>query len=97
MAEQTKTTQVFRKIWLGVFVFALIIEALSLPHGHRDTLSETIWDHVRWSYWRILFLPGWTWLTWHWILRREQVIDYRDGIAIAIGLIWAIVELIVRK
>ena len=93
MSESTKTTKVFRNIWASLFVLALIVEAASLPHGHRDTLSETIWDVIRWSHWRLLFLPAWTWLTWHWVLRKTQVIDWKDGVAIAIGLVWAILEL----
>lgn len=94
--KSTKTTKLYRKIWGSLLAIGLIVELFTLPSGHRDTLSETVWDNVRWSNWRLLFLPAWTWLTWHWILRKEQVIDYRDLIAIAIGLIWAIVE-ILRK
>jgi hypothetical protein len=90
------TTKVYRKIWGYMLMVGLIVEAFTLPHGHRDTLSETVWDTVRWTNWRLLFLPAWTWLTWHWVLRKEQTLDYKDLIAVAIGLIWAIIE-ILRK
>lgn len=95
--ENTKTTKLYRTIWGTLLVICLIVEAFTLPFGHRDTLSETIWDTVRWSNWRLLFLPAWTWLTWHWILRRNQTMDWADVVAVLIGLIWAIVEIVMNK
>ena len=97
MTTTSKTTTLFRRIWATLLAVGLVVEALSLPNGHRDTLSETIWDTVRWSHWRLLFLPAWTWLTWHWILRREQVIDWRDIVAVVIGIIWAVVEMFLYR
>lgn len=91
--QVTEKTSFFRKIWLKLLLIGLIVEAITLAPGHRDTLSETIWDTVRWTNWRLLFLPTWTWLTWHWVLRKEQVMDWRDIVAIGIGLLWAIGEI----
>lgn len=93
----SKTTKFYRNLWGILLILALIIEAFTLPKGHRDTLSETIWDVVRWSNYRLLFLPTWTWLTWHWVLRKVQIIDYKDYIAVGIGLVWAIIEIYMEK
>ena len=95
--SNSKTTKLYRIIWGSILAVGLIVEAVSLPSGHRDTLSETVWDTVRWTNWRLLFLPAWTWLTWHWVLRRQQDIDWQDAVAIAIGLIWAIAEIIIDR
>lgn len=98
MDDYTRTTYVSRMVWLVLFLVALGYEFITLPKGHRDTLSDAIWDHIRFTHWRFIFLPGWVWLTWHWWIRTEKVIDFRDGIAIFIGILWAVADVyLIRK
>lgn len=92
MDEYTRTTYVARMVWLCLFLVGVAFEFITLPKGHRDTLSDAIWDNIRWTNWRFVFFPFWSWLTWHFVLRTKQTIDYRDGIAILIGVVWAFLD-----
>ena len=101
---EPNNTQLFidlaaRRIWLWGFLVFLVYELWTLRPGGEDTLSATIRDTIRFTPWRLLFLPFWTWLTWHWILLPpDQSItpDWRDGIAVALGMMWAVGEIYLR-
>jgi hypothetical protein len=96
--EYTRTTYVARVVWISLFLLALGYEFMPLPKGHKDTLSDLVWDTIRWTHWKFVFFPFWTWVTFHWWVRTEQTIDYRDLVAILIGVVWAILDhLYVRK
>ena len=88
----TGTTKLSRIVWSAAFVLGGIYELFTLPNGHRDTLSHFVWDHIRWGWPKYVFLPFWCWITWHWLLRRTESVDYRDLVALGIGLIWALAE-----
>ena len=90
-----------RRVWLVMFILVMMYEAYTLPAGQHDTLSETVRDTLRYTNWRFLLLPLWTWLSWHWfILGPNQSVAptwKADGIAVAIGLLWASIEVFVFR
>lgn len=92
MDDYTRTTYISRVVWVCLFMIAIGYEFFTLPRGHRDTLSDFLWDSVRFTPWKFAFFPFWSWLTWHWWLRPEKTLDYRDGIAIFIGILWAVAD-----
>lgn len=85
-----------RRIWLWLFLIVILYEAYTLYSGQRDTLSDTVRDTVRYGALRIIFLPLWLWLTWHWVLMPNGwpvTPTNRDYWIIGVGVIWAMVEL----
>lgn len=92
MDTYTRTTYISRVTWLLLFVVVIVYEMFTLPKGHKDTLSDAVWYNIRFTNWMYLFLPLQTWIIWHWWLRTEKTIDYRDGIAIFLGVLWAIAD-----
>lgn len=90
--DYTRTTYVSRIAWLVIFLGALAYEFITLPKGHNDTLSDAVWSHIRFTNWRFAFFPLYSWLAWHWFMRVEKVIDWRDGVAILVGLVWACID-----
>jgi hypothetical protein len=92
----TTRTSTWPMIWMLVFMALLILEGVAIGRAESgDTLSEIVRNDVRFDLvGRFIFLPIWTWLTWHWVLRPQGDISvgWRDLVALLIGLVWAYVE-----
>lgn len=92
LSDYTDTTRLARIFWFGLFVIGIVYEIITLPGGHRDTLSHAIWDNVRWTNLRFIFIPFMLWLLWHWVVRTQETVDHKDLIVLGIGFIYAIID-----
>lgn len=83
-------------VWLVILVVTLAFEARALLEPRiNDTLSEAIW-WLRARLWgRLVTIPVWAWLTWHFFLEptalnpqsgvwQDDVIAVTLGVAIAV-------------
>lgn len=95
MTDYTSTTVLARWFWTLLLAVGIFYETITLPSGHSDTLSHFVIE-IRTSYWRLLFLPSFLWLTFHWCFRKTVTADYKDLIVIGIGFVWAATELIIE-
>jgi hypothetical protein len=84
-------------IWTLIGLLIVLCEGIAVGQARPgDTLSETIRNFVRFdAIGRLIFLPLWCWLTWHWVLRPQPdtTASWRDVVALVLGLAWALVEL----
>ena len=76
-------------VWLVLGVIAVTFQLYSALTGNKwGMLTSSIrWLRVRlWG--RLIVLPAWTWLTWHWFLepRALSTVLWPDIIAILVGV-----------
>lgn len=82
-------------IWFLVCVVVVLLEGVALGRPEAgDTLSEIVRTFRFDGAGRVVLLPLWSWLTWHWIMRPASMpmFSWRDGVAITVGLAWALLE-----
>lgn len=91
-------------LWMLLFMALILLEGFALGRPQAgDTLSETVWTYLRDdAVARFVVLPLWTWLTYHWWLQAPgapRSLGWRDGAALAVGLLWAAGEVsgIIRR
>lgn len=85
-------------IWLLLLVAILVFEFRALFSGRiNDTLSEAVW-WLRARLWgRVLIVPLWFWLTWHFFLEPSFLdpragVWYDDFIVVGLGLVAALLR-----
>jgi len=81
-------------VWIALIVVALAFQLQAVARGdHWGMLtSSTRWLRVRlWG--RVILLPAFTWLTWHWFIEPPGMtrMFYDDLLAILVGLLLALV------
>lgn len=81
--------------WLVLLVTVVLFEGLMIGSGGPSISFE--WRRIRYDVvGRFVALVLWCWLTWHLMLRPQAmaipVLTWRDAVAVAIGLTWAIAE-----
>lgn len=56
-------------VWVVLLVMGVIFEVRALIDKRaNDTLSESIWELRTRMIGRVVFIPAWVWLTWHFLL-----------------------------
>jgi membrane protein YdbS with pleckstrin-like domain len=88
---QTERKQLMEWIfWVVLFTIALTFQLNAVFTGNRWGMltSSVRWMRARlWG--RLVVLPAWTWLTWHWFIEPKSLgygVFWDDAIAITIGV-----------
>lgn len=84
--------------WVLWAVVGVFLEGYALGRGGTP-LSQAVWDLRFDPVGRFAFLPLWSWLTYRLVLRPRALHEatWRDGLALAIGLAWALAETLRRR
>jgi hypothetical protein len=85
----------FPLLWFLIALQIVLCEGWGLGRPQQgDTLSEMIWLLRSNPVGRLVFLPLWCWLTWHFAFKAPEVgfLSWRDAVAVTIGVVWALAQ-----
>lgn len=90
-----KPTANWPLVWALWATLGAFLEGIALGEPQLgDTMSEVVRNVVYDPLGRFVMLPLWAWLTYHWMLKPpgESLFDWRDVVALAMGLGFAVLR-----
>lgn len=82
-------------IWAVMIALLVVFEVIAIrDRVPRNTWSAWVWQRIMpYLAFRLVFIPLWTWLSWHWFIEAQFLgddpVDFDDLIAVAVGILWA--------